>query len=159
MSLPLTCPLLGTWPRALACALTGNRTETRVCRPVRAQSTELHQPGLKVWHFAFMILFNSFPCEVDMMVFIFLIRKKLRLFSFLYEKDCFPFSYEKNLRLASLKVTACMWSAQLQSPCLCLCTVDEPRTKGRGSRAGGGLGLGFNSERTYSKTAMAFIYL
>ena len=24
--LPLTCPLLGTWPAAQACALTGNRT-------------------------------------------------------------------------------------------------------------------------------------
>ena len=34
MWLPLTCPLLGTWPATQACALTGNRTSnTLVCRP------------------------------------------------------------------------------------------------------------------------------
>ena len=98
MSLPLTCPLLGTWPRALACALTGNRTETlwfaglSVLNPLSYTSQ-----GLKVWHFAFMILFNSFPCEVDMMVFIFLIRKKLR--------HCFPFFMRKTAFLFLMRKT------------------------------------------------------
>ena len=32
--LPLTCPLLGTWPATQACALNGNRTcDPLVCRP------------------------------------------------------------------------------------------------------------------------------
>ena len=30
--LPLACPLLGTWPSAQACALTGNRTSDRLVR-------------------------------------------------------------------------------------------------------------------------------
>ena len=32
--LPLSCPLLGTWPEIQACALTGNQTrDPLVCRP------------------------------------------------------------------------------------------------------------------------------
>ena len=35
MWLPLTCPLLGTWPATQACALTGNQTsDSLVHRPV-----------------------------------------------------------------------------------------------------------------------------
>ena len=48
MWLPLTWPLLGTWPTNQTCALTGNWNWTRdplVGRPNGAQSTEPHQPG------------------------------------------------------------------------------------------------------------------
>ena len=46
--LPLTCPLMGTWPATQVCALTGNQTsKLLVCRP------ELHpepqQPGLNAY--------------------------------------------------------------------------------------------------------------
>ena len=46
--LPLTHPLLGTWPTTQACALTGNRTSDPLGP---TQSTEPHQPGhdLKVF--------------------------------------------------------------------------------------------------------------
>ena len=44
--LPLTCPLLGTWPATQACALDWESN----CQPfgfqAHTQSTELHQPGL-----------------------------------------------------------------------------------------------------------------
>ena len=45
--LPLTHPLLGTWPATQACALTGNPdSNCLVHRPrPNAPSTELHQPG------------------------------------------------------------------------------------------------------------------
>ena len=43
--LPLTRPLLGTWPTTQACALTGNRTMI-LWFAAGAQSTEPHQPRL-----------------------------------------------------------------------------------------------------------------
>ena len=47
MWLPLTRPLLGTWPTTQVCALTGNQTsDPLVHRRVGVQSTEPHQPGL-----------------------------------------------------------------------------------------------------------------
>ena len=47
--LPLTHPLLGTWPPTQACALTGNRTIDLLIRRrvLSAQATELHQSGQK----------------------------------------------------------------------------------------------------------------
>ena len=42
--LPLVHPLLGTWPKTRACALTGNQTRHFASQAL-AQSTELHQPG------------------------------------------------------------------------------------------------------------------
>ena len=45
MWLPLTRPLLGTWPTTQACALTGNWTSNLFDLQARAQSIELHQPG------------------------------------------------------------------------------------------------------------------
>ena len=44
--LPLTCPLVGTWPTTHICALTGNRTGDPLVCSLHAQSTEPHQPGL-----------------------------------------------------------------------------------------------------------------
>ena len=49
--LPLICPLLGTWPTTLACALTGNRTEDPFGSQAGTQSTEPHQPGPKAIYF------------------------------------------------------------------------------------------------------------
>ena len=43
--LPLTCPLLGTWPETQACALTGNQTSNPLVLRL-ALSPEPHQPGL-----------------------------------------------------------------------------------------------------------------
>ena len=52
MQLPLSHPQLGTWPTTQACAPTRNRTsDCLVRRPgsqASAQSTEPHQPGLKI---------------------------------------------------------------------------------------------------------------
>ena len=45
--LPLTRPLLGTWPTAQACALTGNRTGWPLGSQAGTQSTEPHQSGPK----------------------------------------------------------------------------------------------------------------
>ena len=44
MWLPLSRPLLGTWPATQVCALTGNPTAT-LWFTACAQSTEPHQPG------------------------------------------------------------------------------------------------------------------
>ena len=49
--LPITHPLLGTWPETQACAMTGNRTGD--------QSTEPHQPGLKSVRFCNIITYSS----------------------------------------------------------------------------------------------------
>ena len=46
MWLPLTCPLLGTWPATQACALTGNRTTNPlVHRPVHNRLSHTSQGG------------------------------------------------------------------------------------------------------------------
>ena len=42
-------PLLGTWPATQACALTGNWTGDPLVHRPRTQSTEAHQPGLKIF--------------------------------------------------------------------------------------------------------------
>ena len=42
----LVCPLLGTWPATQACALDWEWTWQLFGLQARAQSTELHQPGL-----------------------------------------------------------------------------------------------------------------
>ena len=44
-SMPLTCPLLGTWPATQACA--GNRTQRPFGSEAGVQSTEPHQPECK----------------------------------------------------------------------------------------------------------------
>ena len=49
--LPLTHPLLGTWPATQACDLTGNSQAS-------AQSTEPHQPGLDIIFLKIVSLFS-----------------------------------------------------------------------------------------------------
>ena len=44
--LPLTCPLLGSWPAAQACALDWESNQWPFGLQASAQSTEPHQPGL-----------------------------------------------------------------------------------------------------------------
>ena len=44
--LPLTHPILGSWPTTQACALTGNQTSDSGSQ-ASIQSTEPHQPGLR----------------------------------------------------------------------------------------------------------------
>ena len=46
--LPLTCPLVGTWPATQTSALTGNRTDDSFGLQANPQSTEPHWPGLNL---------------------------------------------------------------------------------------------------------------
>ena len=54
--LPLTSPLLGTWPTTQACAKTGNWT----CNPLQssAQYTEPHMPGLCISFIRVLFLYH-----------------------------------------------------------------------------------------------------
>ena len=47
--LPLTCPLLGTWPATQSCALDWESNWQLLGLQACAQSTELHQPGLEAF--------------------------------------------------------------------------------------------------------------
>ena len=55
--LPLTRPLVGTWPTTQACALTGNWT-SNLWFTACTQSTKLHQPGLLL-HFCLLYSTSS----------------------------------------------------------------------------------------------------
>ena len=58
--LPLSPPLLGTWPTTQACALTGKPNCDPFCLQVCAQSTEPHQPGLAVQVFVTVLIVKHF---------------------------------------------------------------------------------------------------
>ena len=70
--LPLTCPLMGTWPATQACALDWDSNQWPFGSQAGTQSTDPHQPGLQMLIFCFSVFVSIFehgiPCVFILLV-------------------------------------------------------------------------------------------